>query len=305
MVTHRAAGTILLLAVAGALALYLAGAASERRSRRGWSGWRTGSFVAGAVFLGVAVSPPVSAVAHHDLRVHVAQHLLAGMFAPLGLVLGAPLTLALRTLPLRASRFLSAVLRTPPFHWLSHPITALVLNMGGTGLLYLTPLYSLLTADPVLHSLMHLHVLLAGALFAWAIAGPDPAPRRPPLRTRLIALFLSAAAHATLARLMYIYLLPAGVASSPDEVRAAAQLMYYGGDLAELLLAAGFFAGWYQHAGSLHARQARLRRSRRAPIAGSLLQSRPGEQPHSARGEAVAPYRIPTLPIERGGTNDR
>jgi hypothetical protein len=77
-----------------------------------------------------------------DLRGHMAQHLLIGMFAPLGLVLAAPVTLALRTLPVKAARRLATLLRSRPARWVGHPVTALALNSGGMFLLYLTPLYA-------------------------------------------------------------------------------------------------------------------------------------------------------------------
>ncbi|HYH11166.1 MAG TPA: cytochrome c oxidase assembly protein, partial [Thermomicrobiales bacterium] len=85
-----------------------------------------------------------------------------------------------------------------------------------------------------------------GYLFAWSIAGPDPAPGRPGLTTRLAVLVTSIAAHAYLGKTMYAHLFPRGTHYSADEIEAAAELMYYGGDLAELLLAAALFATWYQ-----------------------------------------------------------
>src|SRR5690606_29676913 len=102
--------------------------------------------------------------------------------------------------------------------------------------LYLTSLYEAAMREPVLHALVHVHFLAAGYLFTWVIAGPDPAPRRPTVRFRLVLLGVAITAHATLAQLLY-----AGVLVAVDvpaaERRGAAELMYYGGDIAELLLA--------------------------------------------------------------------
>jgi putative membrane protein len=58
------------------------------------------------------------------------QHLLLGMYAPLALVLGAPATLPLAALPVRARPRVAAVLRFRPLHALSHPATAAVLTVG-------------------------------------------------------------------------------------------------------------------------------------------------------------------------------
>ena len=110
--------------------------------------------------------------------------------------------------------------------------------------LYLTPLYALSLERMWLHVLLHVHFVLAGTLFVWSIAGPDPAPHRPSRPVRLAVLFAATAAHALLAKIMYGYGYPRGTGAGVEEIRAAAKWMYYGGDLAELALAALFFAGW-------------------------------------------------------------
>ena len=236
--------------LAGVLIIYLIAVVRQSsRTNRPWSHWRTASFFAGVGLIAIALSPPLAHLAHHNLRGHMIQHLLIGMVAPLGLVFAAPLTLAFRTLPVRTSRGIISVLRSRPGHWLSHPVTALILNIGGMYLLYLTPLYALTLTTPSLHTLMHIHFLLAGCLFTWTIAGPDPAPNRPRLSIRLIVLFFGIAAHTYLSKLMYIYLWPAHTPYSPAEIQMAAKLMYYGGDLVELLLVIALFATWYRQRG--------------------------------------------------------
>lgn len=242
--------TLALGLVALALAAYLGAAWRERRRGRRWGGGRTAAFVGGAALLGAALSPPLAAWAHADLRGHAVQHVLIGMLVPLGLVLGAPITLVLRTLPVRAARRLAAVLKSRPVAVLSHPVTALGLNGGGMAVLYATPLYAAALASPPLHALVQAHVLAAGCLFTWAVlAGPDPAPHAPGMWLRLGVLFLATAAHATLGKLMYARLWPDGTGHAAAEVRAAAQLMYYGGDLAEGLLAVALFSLWYRARG--------------------------------------------------------
>lgn len=238
---------VALAAAAVMLGAYLAAARRQRSRGRRWSPGRTAAFASGIGLLALAVAPPVVGWAHGDLRGHMAQHLLVGMLAPLGLVLGAPVTLVLRTLPVRAARRLAGVLKSGPARALSHPATALVLNVGGMAVLYATPLFAATQTSPALHALVHVHFLAAGSLFSWAVlAGPDPAPHAPGLRTRLGVLFVAIAAHAVLAKLMYGYGLPDGTAHSLAEIRSAAQLMYYGGDLAEGLLAVALFARWYR-----------------------------------------------------------
>lgn len=231
------------------LAAYLYGVYVQHKAGRTWSAWRTAGFIGGILLLAVALIPPVMQYAHQDFEGHMMQHLLLGMLAPLGLVLAAPVTLALRSLPVSKARTLTAILGSRPFHYLSHPVTALFLNIGGMYLLYLTPLYNAMHHNSYIHFLVHLHFILAGYLFVWAIAGPDPAPRRPGLRLRFIVLFFSMATHAYLSKFMYAHHFPRTTHHSPEEIEAGAMFMYYGGDGAELLLAIAFFAIWYRKRG--------------------------------------------------------
>ena len=66
------------------------------------------------------------------------------------------------------------------------------------------------------------------------------------MRVRLAVLFVATAAHAVLGKLMYAYGFPRDAGHDLTEIEAAAQLMYYGGDFAELLLALVFFAAWFR-----------------------------------------------------------
>ncbi|GAA2530784.1 cytochrome c oxidase assembly protein [Pilimelia columellifera] len=233
--------------------IYVLAAASDRR---GWSGWRTTAWLTGCAVLAVALSPLSGPPG--DPRAHMAQHLLLGMLAPFALALGAPVTLLLRTAP-PLRRPVTRILRWAPMRLLAHPATAAVLTTGGLAAVMLTPLYAAAERHPALHDALHLHYLAAGYLFAWAVAGPDPAPRRPALAVRAGALLAAAAGHAVLAKHLYAHAgdLPPGAGHPAEAARAAAKLMYYGGDAAELLLALAMFAGWYRHSGRRLARQRR------------------------------------------------
>ena len=237
---------ILVLLLLLLLITYMAGVRRLRRTGKKWSSFRSLCFAGGIGLLLIALTPPLAHYGHHDLRGHMIQHLLIGMLAPLGLVLAAPVTLALQLLPPEKGRIISSVFGSKPFHFIAHPLTALLLNIGGMYLLYLTPLYINMQSNMLLHYLVHIHFLTAGYLFIWSIAGPDPAPRRPSLQVRLIVLFISMATHAYLSKLMFAYQFPQNTTHSSKEIEEAAKIMYYGGDLAELLLAIAFFSVWYR-----------------------------------------------------------
>jgi putative membrane protein len=217
--------------------------------RPGWPPGRTTSFVGGSVLLLAGLAPPLMSWAHADLRGHMVQHLLLGMFAPLLLCLGAPVSLLLASVSRSLARLLVSLLHHPFLRALTHPLTALLLHVGGLVVLYATPLYVLSMSRPWLHALVHWHFIAAGYLFCWTIAGTDPAPARPTLRYRGVVLVAAIAAHDTLAKLMYANGWPRGTSAPLDQVRAAAQWMYYGGDLAEMALLAALLAIWYRRAG--------------------------------------------------------
>ncbi|MEV5322214.1 cytochrome c oxidase assembly protein [Streptomyces sp. NPDC052687] len=233
----------LALLACAAVYLWLVHRARRRNPVRGWSRRRTASFLTGLALLAVALMPPTATAAHDDFRAHMVQHLLIGMYAPLALVLAAPVTLLLRTLPAARARRVTAVLHSPPARLLAHPAVALTLSVGTLAALYFTPLYTIATASPLGHGLLHTHFLLAGCLFAYVIAGVDPAPSRPGVRTRLVYVGIAIAAHAVVAQLIY-----GGFWTDVDapahEIRTGGEIMYYGGDIAELLLAGALFATW-------------------------------------------------------------
>lgn len=238
-----------LLVVSLVLALYVIAACAVKQTKKQWNNWRTISFSLGCILTAAAFSPNLLNEAHHDFRGHMLQHLLLGMLAPIGFVAGAPVTLVLRVLPKNATGMLCSVLNSTFVHFMSHPFTALVLNIGGMFLLYLTPIYNQLHTNTALQYVVHFHFLTAGYLFTWAIIGPDPAPRRPKLFTRTVALFLSIAAHSFLSKLMYAYSYPKNSVHSEQEIQEAAKLMYYGGDFSELILAVLLFTIWYNKRG--------------------------------------------------------
>jgi putative membrane protein len=247
--THHAGGgaQVLPLLLVGILAAgYVVMAARQRGYRRTWSSWRTSSFLAGCGVLALGLTPGWLPYPAGDFREHMLQHLLIGMLAPLGLVLAAPATLLLRSIPSAAGRRVGRMLHSRPLRAVADPITALALTVGGLAVLYLTPLYAMTTVHPLLHDGVHLHFLAAGYLFAWVIAGPDPAPRRPSVPARLVVLGVAIAFHAVLSQLMYAGLF-VNLPVPPDQRRGGAELMYYGGDFAELLLAFALVSTWHRH----------------------------------------------------------
>jgi putative membrane protein len=207
---------------------------------------RTAWFTAG---LAVAAAGHVVG-GSHDLRAEVVAHLLLGMVAPLLLVLGAPVALLLRALPAQAARRVTRVLGTPAVGVATHPATAALLSVGGLWLLHTTALHGAVAGSAPLTTVVHLHFLLSGYLFAAGVLGVDPAPHLPSFPRRAVVLVLATAAHAVLAKHVY-GTPPPGVTA--DQARIAGLLLWYGGDAAHLPLLVVFCRRWLRREPSVQA----------------------------------------------------
>lgn len=233
------------LVLLGLLTLIYLGAAVHQAAvtKRGWTPWRTSAWIAGAALLSLGLLPQYLPFSAGDLRQHMVQHLLLGMLAPIGLVMAAPITLTLRTAPATVGRVIVRVLRSRTIRLWANPVTALVLNLGGMAALYFTPLYTAMMMNPALHYLVHFHFLAAGCLYTWVIAGPDPAPHRLSVPARLVVLGVAVVIHSIMAQMLYAGLFVA-IPAPADQLRRSAELMYYGGDITEMLLAFALVSTW-------------------------------------------------------------
>lgn len=280
-VGHHIPGTgtglaLLVLVVAGTG--YAVGVAALRRRGDAWPRRRCTFAAAGLSALALAVlAAPLAALfvdTAAPFEVHVVGHLLMAMAAPLLLALSAPVALALRTLRQRPRRLLLRVLHSRFARLLLHPLMVVGLEVGGMYAFYLTPLFGSTMQHPLLQGLVHLHMVAAGCLLAWYLIGADPLPRRPSVRIRLLVLVGVAGAHDVLAKLMYAWVRPEG-GGGVAEVRRGARLMFYGGDLIDVALAAVLLAGWYVHGGRELRRQARRADARSGALRPPVVPYRP------------------------------
>ena len=95
----------------------------------------------------------------------------------------------------------------------------------------------------VAQAFVHIHFLAAGCLFAWVTAGADPVPHRLRVPRRLFIVGVAVAAHAIVAQLIYVGIGVQLTATSSAR-RGAGDLMYFGGDIAEVLLALAIVTTW-------------------------------------------------------------
>ncbi len=228
--------------ITGGIAYLIAVFISMRKERK-WPLWRTVLGLAGFFTVGIAVAGPIAEKAHMDFTFHMLSHLLLGMLGPLLIALSAPMTLILRALPVSAARRLTSLLRSTYAGFVTNPIVASILNIGGLWLLYATDLFSLMHESLLLYVIIHAHVFLAGYLFTISLIYIDPTPHRYSFVYRVSVFIFALAGHGILSKYIYGFP-PDGVSIS--EAQTGGMLMYYGGDLIDLLLIFVLCLHWYR-----------------------------------------------------------
>ncbi len=185
-----------------ALLLYLAGVRKLRRRGDRWPAGRTAAWVLGVALIAFVQLSGLMTYGMTMLSVHMVQHLVLMMVCPVLLVLGGPLTLALRAIEpaprgqIGLRERLLMVTRSWPVRLLTHPLVALGLFISGPYMVYFSGLFELAMREHFGHILMSLHFLLAGYLFYEILLGIDPLPRRPPYPARVVLQFAAIVFHA-------------------------------------------------------------------------------------------------------------
>ncbi len=185
------------------VALYVKGVIVLTKRGDKWPVGRTIAFALGITATDFATSGGLGLYAQFSFSYHMMAHMVLGMIAPIGLVLGAPMTLALRTLPqgrtsdergVRGS--LLAAIHSKIGVIYTNPIVALAIFDGSLFALYFTDLFSILMQSHIGHLFMSLHFLAAGFLFFFIIIGVDPNPRRVHHLVQIVILFAAMSIHA-------------------------------------------------------------------------------------------------------------
>ncbi|MDQ3577802.1 MAG: bifunctional copper resistance protein CopD/cytochrome c oxidase assembly protein, partial [Actinomycetota bacterium] len=160
--------------------LYLRGLFRLRARGIAWPIGRTVAWLSGCFVLLFATSSGFGRYAPAMFSVHMETHMMLSMLAPVLLVLGAPVTLALRAIapagpdgPPGAREWLLAFVHSPITRLLTNPVVALVLFVGSFYGLYLSGLFDSAVPEHWAHLLMNAHFLLVGYIFYWPILGVD------------------------------------------------------------------------------------------------------------------------------------
>ena len=184
-------------------ALYIRGVVALSRRGVKWPMGRTISFAIGISLLDYATSGGLGLYAHFSFQYHMIAHMTLSMIAPIAIILSAPITLALRTLPIGRTKeerglrgLLIRALHSKPTAIWTHPLVALAIFDGSLFALYFTPLFGNLMSSHFGHMAMDLHFIAAGLLFFHVIVGIDPNPRRVHHLVRVVLLLGAMSIHA-------------------------------------------------------------------------------------------------------------
>jgi len=202
LLAYDADGLMLALLIF-AVALYIKGVLILSRRGVKWPIGRTIAFAIGISAVDFATSGGLGVYSRFAFANHMMSHMVLGMIAPIGIVLGAPITLALRTLPQARNKeewgvrgAFIAILHSKLSRVYTNPVVALAIFNGSLFALYFTPLFGNLMQGHSGHFFMSLHFLLAGILFFQVLIGIDPMPNKIPHLVKIIIIFAAMSIHA-------------------------------------------------------------------------------------------------------------
>jgi len=185
-----------------ALGLYAWGVLRLHRRGDRWPVGRTVFFVVGVLTVALVMCTKLNDYGMVMFSVHMVQHMVISMLSPILVLLGAPVTLALRALPVAGRgrtgprELLLMLLHSRYMRVITHPVFTIPMFIASLYALYFTPLFDFLMESKTGHIAMMVHFLAVGLVFFWPIMGVDPGPHRPGYVMRMLELFAGMPFHA-------------------------------------------------------------------------------------------------------------
>ncbi|MFF3732380.1 cytochrome c oxidase assembly protein [Streptomyces sp. NPDC002476] len=185
-----------------ALGLYGYGVLRLRRRGDAWPVGRTVFFFVGVLSIALVMCTKLNDYGMVMFSVHMVQHMVISMLSPILVLLGAPVTLALRALPVAGRgrtgprELLLMLLHSRYMRVITHPVFTIPMFIASLYALYFTPLFDFLMESKTGHIAMMVHFLAVGLVFFWPIMGVDPGPHRPGYVMRMLELFAGMPFHA-------------------------------------------------------------------------------------------------------------
>jgi putative copper resistance protein D len=184
-----------------AVVLYVLGVRTLVKRGDKWPVGRTISFAIAMALLDFATSGGLGLYGRFAFSYHMISHMVLATLVPIGIVLSAPITLALRALRSHpdergARGIILAILHSRVTSFYAHPVVALILFDGSLFVLYFTRIFGDLMTSHIGHWIMEFHFLAVGTLFFYIVVGVDPAPRKVPHIVRVTLILIAMSLHA-------------------------------------------------------------------------------------------------------------
>ncbi|MDQ3767614.1 MAG: cytochrome c oxidase assembly protein, partial [Actinomycetota bacterium] len=202
----------------------------------------------------LALATPIATYDGILFWVHMVQHLLLTLVAAPLILLGAPVTLALRAASPPARAGMVSILHSRAVRVLGHPLVAWITFALVMWVSHFSPLFNLALENDIVHVVEHMAYLVAGLLFWWPVVGLDPGAKRlsHPLRIVYLVTALPQQSWLGLAiysasRVLYDHyrVLERSWGPAPlDDQRAAGIIMWVGGDFLFILALALAISAW-------------------------------------------------------------
>lgn len=196
MFTEAAPDPASLVPLVAAGAFYVVGVRRLRTRGRLWPVGRSAAFASGLGVVAVATQSGLGAYDTVQFSAHVVQHVMLGLVAPVLIVLGRPVTLALQASGRPGKLVLLRFLHLPAVRTIAHPLVGAGLFAVTLWVLWFSPLYDLSVRHDVVHAWLHLHFVVVGVLFYGAVLAVDHRPVVVPAGARVGLAFLAIPLHA-------------------------------------------------------------------------------------------------------------
>jgi cytochrome c oxidase assembly factor CtaG len=195
---------ILFLALGAAgIGLYWFGYLRLRRRGDAWPVGRVISWTLGWLVIVMVTSSGIGRYSTAQFSTHMILHMSLNMLGPVLLVMGGPITLALRVAPAHRPgepaglhEWINAVMGWPFLRHLYNPLFVWIEFVGSYWLLYFTNIFNLALRYHWAHQLLDLQFVFIGYLFYGLVIGVDKPPRSLPHIGKLGLVFAAMPFHA-------------------------------------------------------------------------------------------------------------
>ena len=216
---------------------------------------RTWAWVAGVLAVLFALDSGIERYDTTLFWVHMVQHMLLTLVAPILLLYAGPITLLLRASSAETRRrWIFPLLHSRVVRFLSFPVVSWLLFAAVMWASHFSPLFDAALENEWIHRLEHALFLGSALLFWWPVVGPDPSPWRMKPAAKVLYVGLQMPQNTFLALAIYMSTIPlyqhyvtTGRTWGPtplEDQQMAGGIMWLGGDLVFLAVVILLVLAW-------------------------------------------------------------